>query len=104
MAGSPPPTWPDRPGADDPWMPGSAGVLGRLDLAAQDLPGWALGQLVDQPDLPRVLVGGDLVAGERAQFVRGRAGVRLQRHGRADLLAEIVVRDPDHGHLGHRRV
>src|SRR6185437_6527703 len=77
---------------------------GRPDLAAQDLPGRALGQLVDQPDLPRVLVGGDLVAGERAQFLRGRAGVGLERYGRADLLAEVVVRDPDHGHLGHRRV
>src|SRR5260370_6477233 len=70
---------------------GSAGILRRLDLAAQDLPGRALRQLVDQPDLPRVLVSGDLVAGERAQFLRGRTGVRLQRHGRADLLAEVVV-------------
>src|SRR4029078_1140648 len=83
---------------------GSAGLRGRLDLAAQDLPGRALRQLVNQPDLPRVLVGGDLVAGERAQFLRGRAGVRLQRHGRADFLAEVVVGYPDHGHLAHRRV
>ena len=79
-------------------------VAGHLNLTPQDLPGRPLGQGVHQPDPPRILVRRDPVPGERAQFLWCRAGARLQRHSGADLLAQIRMRDADHGHLGDGRV
>ena len=82
-------------------LPGSAPAA---HLAAEDLAGRALRQLVHQPDVPRVLVGGDPLLHERPQLVRRGRGARLERDRRAHLLAERVVRDPDHGRLGDRRM
>ena len=43
----------------------------RLDLALEDLAGRALGELVDEPDVARVLVGGDALLDEVAQLAGG---------------------------------
>src|SRR3954447_17209715 len=73
-----------------------------LDLPLEDLAGRSLGQLVDEPDLARVLVAGDLLLDVRAQLVLGDVLAVLERDRGADLLAELLVRDADHRRLGHR--
>src|SRR5829696_5260407 len=56
--------------------------LGRhLDLPLADLPRRVRRQRVDEPHVPRVLVGGDLVAHERAQLLLGRRGPVAQHDG-----------------------
>src|ERR1022692_2891465 len=77
---------------------------GALHRATEDLAGRALGQLGHQPHLTRVLVGGDPLLHERPQLVRGRGRSRLDRDGGADLLAQLVMGDPDDSGLGDRRV
>ena len=66
----------------------------RLDLALEDLAGRPLGELVDEPDVAGVLVGGDALLDEVAQLAGGGVCAGLQRDGGGDLLAELVVRDP----------
>src|SRR4029453_15910993 len=83
---------------------GHGGPSRKLDLALEDLPGRALRQLVDEPHLARVLVGGDVLLDVRLQLRgRDRRSV-LERHGGADLLAELGMGDPDDRALAHRRV
>src|SRR5213080_3411170 len=82
---------------------GTRGIRTRdCDLPLEDLAGRPLGQLVDEPDLARVLVAGDLLLDVRAQLVLGDVLAVLERDRGADLLAELVVRDADHRRLGHR--
>src|SRR5262249_7483168 len=86
------------------WIAGGwiARGAGPATLAAEDLAGGALGQLVDQPEVAGVLVRRDPVLHVRPQFLGRGRGAGLERDGRADLLAELVVGDPDHGRLGDR--
>src|SRR3954451_1000075 len=58
------------------------------DLPLEDLAGRPLGQLVDEPDLARVLVAGDLLLDVLAQLVLGDVLALLERHRGRDLLAE----------------
>ena len=73
---------------------------GALDLASQDLAGRSLGQLVDDPDGAGVLVGGQALLGERLQLLLVDVVAVLERDRGADLLAQVVVLDADHGDLG----
>src|SRR3954453_18129527 len=75
-----------------------------LDLPLEDLAGRPLGQLVDEPDLARVLVARDLLLDVLAQLVLGDVLALLERHGGRDLLAELVVRDTQDGGLADGRV
>jgi hypothetical protein len=52
-------------------------VIGRRHFASEDLARRPQRKLVDQPHVPRVLVGGDPLLGEGAQVVdvRRRAGL-----------------------------
>src|SRR3954447_10046380 len=75
-----------------------------LDLPLEDLAGRPLGQLVDEPDPARVLVAGDLLPDVLAQLLLGDLLALLQRDRRADLLAQLGMRHPDHGRLAHRGV
>src|SRR3954453_6261638 len=86
--------------------PRASGVdLGRKrDLALEDLAGRPLGERVDDPDVARVLVGGDALLDEVAQLVGVARGALGQRPGGADLLAELLVGHADHRRLDHRRV
>src|SRR4051794_33175508 len=63
------------------------GLLRHLDLALEDLAGRALRELVDEPDLARVLVVGDLFLDVGLELVGGDVLALLEDHGRADLLA-----------------
>src|SRR6185437_638820 len=98
-----------RPGAAAP--AGSGGgliagsrLLGTRDLALEDLARGALGQVVHQPDHPRVLVGRHLALDVVAQLLgRGRRAL-LERDGGADLLAVLVVGDAHDRGLPDRRV
>src|SRR6266568_3085819 len=74
------------------------GLQLRLELLLQDLAGRAFGERVDELDDARVLVGGEPFLDESDDF--GLAGLGARLH----LLAEALVRDADHGRLGHRRV
>src|SRR5215207_9388113 len=65
----------------------------RADLAFEDLARRALGQLVDEPDLARILVGGDALLDEALHVLGRRAGSRLQGDRGTDLLAQTVVWD-----------
>src|SRR5262249_11309161 len=79
--------------------------LGRqLDVALEDLAGRRLGQLVDEPDVPGVLVGGELTLDVLAQLLRGRGGARRRDDGGADLLAQLRVRYADDRRLADARV
>src|SRR6266702_3096120 len=80
------------------------GLQLRLELLLQALAGRAFGERVDELDDARVFVGGEPFLDESDDFGLAGLGARLQRHDRLDLLAEALVRDADHGRLGHRRV
>src|SRR3954454_14899223 len=67
--------------------------LRQADLALEDLPGRALGQLVDEVHRARVLVGRDALLGEVAQLLGRGVGALLERHDGGDLLAERLVGD-----------
>src|SRR3954468_11132530 len=69
------------------------GLRGDLDLALEDLAGGALGELVDEPDLARILVVGDLVLDVVAQRRLVDVLALLERDRSADLLAHVVVGD-----------
>src|SRR3954447_18160397 len=73
-----------------------------LDLPLEDLARRPLGQLVDEPDLARVLVAGDLLLDVLAQLVLGDVLTILQRDRGADLFPQLGVRHAEHGGLGHR--
>src|SRR3954463_13959614 len=75
-----------------------------LDLALEDLAGRPLRQIVHEPDVTWVFVGGDALLDERAQVPRRRPGPGLERDRRPDLLAEGLVRDADHRRLADVRV
>ena len=77
---------------------------GRLDLALEDLAGGALGQVVEEPDQARVLVGGDPLLDVGADLL-GRQLLALVEDDRgADLLAPLVVGDADHRRFADLRV
>ena len=78
----------------------SGGSISRLRI----LPVGPFGKLVDEPDLARVLVGGDLVLDELAQLFGARLGAVLERDRGADLLAVLVVGHAEHRGLAHGRV
>src|SRR5204863_8149507 len=50
---------------------------------------------VREPDEPRVLVSRDALLHEVADLVGGSFRAFLERYGRANLLAEVLVRNPD---------
>src|SRR5439155_16323533 len=77
----------------------SGSPRGDFDFALEDLAGRALRQLVDEPDVTRVLVRGDLLLDERLELLGAHVGPLLQRDRRADLLTELVVRHADHRRL-----
>ena len=54
--------------------------------------------------MARVLVGGDPVADECDDLGGVGAGAGFERDRGTDLLAEALVRDAEHGGLGHRGV
>src|SRR3954464_12781826 len=76
-------------------------ALGDLDVALEDLARWALGQLVEEPQPARVLVGGHALLDEVAHVVLGRVLTVLEHHRGADLLPHLLVGHRDHGGLGH---
>ena len=58
-----------------------------------------LGQGFEDPDPPRVLVGGDALLDERDDLGGVGAGAGFERDRGADLLAEALARDAEHGGL-----
>src|SRR6201996_5994135 len=81
------------------------GQVGRDDdVPLLDLAGRALGQHVDNPYVPRILVGRDLALDVVPQFRRADVGTWLECHRGGDLLAQDRVRQADHGGLGDFRV
>src|SRR3954462_13629221 len=97
---------PPAAGRGWPWPRPSArpGLLRHLDLALEDLAGRALGELVHEPDLARVLVAGDLLLHEALELVGGDVLPLLEDHGGADLLAHRLVGHADHRGLEHALV
>src|SRR3954468_22310588 len=79
----------------------SAGAVAQL--AAQDLAGRRLRDLVDHLDLPRVLVGGHPLPAERDELLLAGRGAVLQADERLHRLAPVLVRDADDGRLADRR-
>src|SRR5207245_6297299 len=75
-----------------PSGPPSAG----RDLALEDLAGRPLRELVEEPDPARVLVGGELALHVLTQLLGRNLRAFAQDDRRADLLAQLVVRDADH--------
>src|SRR5260370_3314309 len=61
---------------------------GYANLAAQDFPGGALGQLVDEPHLAGGFVGSDPVFDEGADLRCGGGDARVEHDGGADLFAQ----------------
>ena len=77
----------------------------RLDLALEDLAGRALGELVDEPDLARVLVGGDALLDELAQLGRRVASApALSATAAPTSSPSSSCGIADHGGLAHRGV
>src|ERR1017187_5398261 len=74
-------------------------LLRRLHFTVENLASGSHGQLVHQPDMARVLVCRHPLSGERAQLRRRGGRTRLGRHGSADSLAKIGMRDSNHGPL-----
>src|SRR5947199_8569343 len=72
-------------------------------LAAQDLAGDRLRQLIDQLDLARVLVGGHALLAVRDQFLRRRRRAGPQADERLDGLAALLVRHADDSGLADGR-
>src|SRR5918912_2511363 len=72
------------------------------ELAAQDLAGRRLGQLVDHLDQAGVLVGGHALLAERDERIGVHLLPRLEAHERLDRLAAVLVGHSDHGGLTHR--
>src|SRR2546427_11104816 len=68
-------------------------------LASQNLERAALRQLTAKLDGPRHLIGGEVLAGECQQLLRGCCLPWLQHHERLDALAPLLVRDADRGCL-----
>src|SRR5213592_1282712 len=89
------------PGSDLRGSAAPGGLRGGLvaQLAAQDLPARGLGQLVDELDLPRVLVRGHalLAVGDERLLVDAFTGD--ERHVGLDGLAAVGVGDADDGRL-----
>jgi hypothetical protein len=61
-----------------------------------------LGELVDDPHVARVLVGGDPLLDELAQLVGLATRARGKRDGRADVFTQLLVRDADDRGLDDR--
>src|SRR3954454_14535718 len=76
-------------------------ALGDLDVALEDLARGALGQLVEEPQPARVLVGGHALLDEVAHVVLAGVLTVLEHDRGADLLAHLLVGHRDHGGLGH---
>src|SRR5271166_5467548 len=70
------------------------------DFAAEKLAGGTFGQLVEDPYVARVLVGGYAFLDELAQLVGPGLCAVLQRDRGADLLAERFVRQAEDRSLG----
>ena len=95
-----------RPGGPAPYdaarrpRPSRGTSISRLRI----LPVGPFGQLVDEPDPARVLVGGHLLLDVALQLVGVERLALLQHDRGAHLLAELVVRHADDGRLLDRRV
>src|SRR6476469_6712903 len=76
----------------------------RLDLALEDLAGRALGEVVEEPDDPRVLVGGDPLLDVLADLLGRQLLAVVDDDRRADLLAPLVVGDADDRRFADLRV
>src|SRR5437868_5390595 len=74
------------------------------ELAAQDLAGDRLGQLVHQLHLAGVLVGGHALAAEGDQLLGGRLLSRPQADEGLDRLAPVLVGDADDRGLPNGRM
>src|SRR3954471_10257494 len=77
---------------------------GAAQLAPKDLPRRGLGYLVDDLDLPRVLVRGHPLLAERDQLVLGRRLALPEADERLDGLASVLVGHADDRRLAHGRV
>src|SRR6478752_2943784 len=77
------------------------GAMGQRsdDLTTHHLARRPLRETVDEPDPPRVFVGGHALLDEIAEFVGLGVRTRLERDRRADLLAERLVRYAYHRRL-----
>src|SRR5258707_12784801 len=73
---------------------------GYANLAAQDFPGGALGQLVDEPHLAGVFVGSDPVFDEGADVRCGGGDAGVDHDGGADPFAEQLLGDAADRGLG----
>src|SRR5829696_1325786 len=80
----------------------SGGVVAQQVL--HDFAGRVARQLVDEGDLPRALVVGEVVGAERLELVAADGGVGLAHDEGGDVLAEHLVRDADDRDLAHLRV
>src|SRR3954464_4765022 len=76
----------------------------RADLTFEDLARRPLRELVDEPDMARVLVRRDALLDEGAKLVGLQGLALLERDGRSDLLAERLVRDAHDGGFPDARV
>src|SRR5690348_7933054 len=77
---------------------------GCLNLPLEDLPAWALRQVVHEPDDPWVLVGGDPLLDVLADLLRGQLLALVEHDRGADLLAPLVVGDAEHRRFADLRV
>src|SRR5215210_6917364 len=85
--GSPRAPWADR---------GASAALPAAQLPSQQLPGGRLGQLVEDLDQARVLVGGHPLAAERDELLGGDPAPGAQADEGLDGLAAVLVGDTDH--------
>src|SRR4051794_16592804 len=76
-----------------------ADLLGDVDLALEDLARRALGELVQEPDLARVLVVGPPLLDKAADLVHVGLGVGLEHDRGPPLLTHRLI-----GHRHHRRL
>src|SRR4029453_7170410 len=77
----------------------SGGVVPQQVL--HDFPGGVTRQLVDEGDLSRALVVGEVVGAERLELVAADGGIGLAHDKGGAVLAEHVVRDADDRGLSH---
>src|ERR1700742_2417008 len=69
------------------------------ELALEDLPGRVARQLLQEDDLARDLVAGEVRLDVVLELVRGRLAAGVEHDERAQALAELLVLDADHRDL-----